>query len=110
MEKVIIKPHAMYGTSFGLVDTLSGTYVCPGWHQVPSGTTREQIEFDMHDYVAKYKTPLEVMKTSKIETYQVESSKIGKFYEVKNNNGNWSCNCPAASFHRGDCKHIKKLK
>lgn len=105
MEKFIIKPHAMYGTSFGLVDTLKGTYVCPGWHQVPSGTTREQIEFDMHDYVVKSKPLSGIMKT-----FQVESSKPGKFYEVKNNNGNWSCNCPASSFHRGDCKHIKALK
>lgn len=44
------------------------------------------------------------------QTFSVEGSK-GKIYEVINNNGRWSCSCPAFGFSRGnDCKHIKELK
>lgn len=109
MERFIIKPHRQYGTVFGFVNTLSGTYVCPGWYPVPAGTTRDQIEFDMVDYIET--KPKELVKhVTEVKSYTVEASKPGKFYEVKNTNGRWSCTCPSASFHRGDCKHIKKLK
>jgi hypothetical protein len=109
MEKFIIKPSRPFGTAFAIVNTLSGTYICPGWHPVPSGTTRDQIEFDMTNYIeTKPKEP--VKEVTEVKSYTVEASKPGKFYEVKNNNGKWSCTCPSASFHRGDCKHIKKLK
>ena len=108
MEKFIIKPHRQFGTAFAIVNTLTGTYICPGWYPVPAGTKQEQVEFDMTDYIDKTeKSSLEILET---KTYTVEASKPGKFYEVRNNNGKWNCTCPSASFHRGDCKHIKKLK
>jgi hypothetical protein len=108
MEKFIIKPSSPFGTAFAIVTTLSGTYICPGWHPVPTGTTRDQIEFDMTEYVERKE--VEAKKLLEIKSYKVEASKPGKFYEVKNNNDKWICTCPSASFHRGDCKHIKKLK
>ena len=44
------------------------------------------------------------------QTFSVEGSK-GKVYEVVNNNGRWSCDCPAYGFGRGkDCKHITQIK
>lgn len=110
MEKFIIKPHGQYGTVFGFANTLSGTYIVPGWYPVPAGTLREQVEFDMSDYVPREAKTSEVTKTLASKVYKVEASKPGNFYEVKNQNGNWSCSCPSASFHRGDCKHVKKLK
>lgn len=110
MEKFIIKPHGQFGTAFAIVNTLSGTYICPGWHPVPAGTLREQVEFDMSDYVNKRSIQPEVKKTLEVKVYSVEASKPGNFYEVKNDRGNWSCSCPSASFHRGDCKHVKKIK
>lgn len=109
MEKIIIKPHQQFGTAFAIVNTISGTYICPGWYPVPEGFTRDLVEFDMTGQIdRKVKEP--VKEISEVKTYSVEASKPGKFYEVKNNNGKWSCTCPSASFHRGDCKHVKKLK
>ena len=105
MEKFIIKPHRQFGTAFAIVTTISGTYICPGWYPVPTGTTRDQVEFDMDVHISE-----PVKQTVEVKSYTVEASKPGKFYEVKNDNGRWSCTCPSASFHRGDCKHIKKIK
>jgi hypothetical protein len=110
MEKIVLKPHSHYGNVFAIVKTLTGTYVCPGWHPVPHGTTRDQIEFDMSNYTASVRSTSEVKKSTGIKIYSIEASKPGKFYEVKNDSGRWSCTCPSASFHRGDCKHVKKLK
>lgn len=43
-------------------------------------------------------------------SYQVVGS-TGKIYEVKEKDGKWTCDCPAASFNRfNDCKHIKQVK
>lgn len=110
MEKFIIRPHKPFGTRFGFLNTASGTFICPGWYPVPAGTLREQVEFDMSDYVAQETKTPEVTKTLVLKVYNVEASKPGNFYEVKNQNGNWSCSCPAAAFRRGDCKHIKNLR
>jgi hypothetical protein len=42
--------------------------------------------------------------------YKVKGSK-GNVYKVKNDDGIWSCSCPAHGFGRGkDCKHIIELK
>lgn len=43
-------------------------------------------------------------------SYQVVGS-TGKIYEVKEKDGKWTCDCPAASFNRfNDCKRIKQVK
>jgi hypothetical protein len=95
-----------YGDVFAIATIGDKAYVCPGWHEVPKGTTRDQITFEKS---TKIKPKKEVVKT-KIKTWNVESSKPGKFYKVTEQNGEWDCNCPAKSFFRGDCKHIKKMK
>ena len=42
--------------------------------------------------------------------YNIEGSK-GNVYKVINDEGKWSCSCPAFGWSRGrDCKHIKSLK
>jgi len=41
--------------------------------------------------------------------YQVPGSK-GAIYTVSDDNGAWSCTCPASKWQRGECKHIVKLK
>jgi hypothetical protein len=110
MKKIKIKTHSRYGNVFSIVNTLNGTYVCPGWYPIPSETTREQIEFELINHVDVESTLTEVKKTLEVKIYEVESSKPGNFYKVKNNKGTWSCTCPSAAFHRGDCKHIKKIK
>ena len=41
--------------------------------------------------------------------YRVPGSK-GAIYSVVNDNGSWSCTCPASKWQKGECKHIVKLK
>ena len=41
--------------------------------------------------------------------YQVPGSK-GAIYTVTNDNGSWTCTCPASKWQKGDCKHIKALQ
>ena len=97
---------AFYGDVFGIVKSISGTYVCPGWHPVAEGTTREQIKFE-----AAVNTPKKVTApVSSNREWQVNGSKAGVTYTVSDVNGSWNCSCPAKSFHRGDCKHIKAKK
>ena len=102
-------PHEQYGGVFGIANTLSGLYVCPGWHKVPDGTTRDQIRFHPSAKVAKAETAPVITKTEN-RSWQVEASKPGKFYTVSEKEGRWDCTCPAKTFHRGDCKHIKAKK
>jgi hypothetical protein len=42
--------------------------------------------------------------------YKVKGSK-DNVYKVVNDEGIWTCSCPAHGFGRGkDCKHIKEIK
>ena len=47
-----------------------------------------------------------------VSTFE-SKSKPGKFYEVKQDQyGNYSCNCPAWTFKKGDqrtCKHVEEV-
>jgi len=97
---------AFYGDVFGIVKTLSGTYVCPGWHPVPDGTTRDQIRFEEAVNVPKK----EALPVSPKREWQVDGSRAGVTYTISDSNGSWNCSCPAKSFQRGDCKHIKAKK
>lgn len=93
---------------FGIIATLEGWYVVPGWHKVPEGTTREEIElvYDEPSYLME--TPTESTETSDT-SWEVEGSK-GAIYKVTLRNNRWDCTCPARNFRRGDCKHIKAKK
>ena len=111
MNKIVLPLHNHYKDVFGIAKTLSGWFVTPGWHEVPEGTTRDQIKFDKSTKIEKPK-PVPVITKTKTEnrSWKVESSKPGKFYEVTESNGTWGCDCPAMNFFRGDCKHIKAKK
>lgn len=106
MQKIILPPDRSYGTVFAIVKTLSGTYVCPGWHPVPPETTREQIEFDL-SATPKKEQPRSNEPEMAIYEVQVAGSKPGKMYTVRQEGGRWSCTCPASTFQRGPCKHIQ---
>jgi len=113
MSKIVLPADPFYGAVFAIVKTLSGTYVCPGWHPVPNGTTRDQIEFDMSKQPLKLVNTPEVMpvlEKSQDVTHSVTSSNGKTQYSVELRRGSWSCTCPAANFRRGDCKHIKMFK
>lgn len=112
MEKILIPGDSHYGDMFALVKLPTGTYVCPGWHRVPQGTTREQIQIQPIVNKPTEQVVASVIKKAAVvnKKWQVPGSKAGVVYDVTNKNGKWSCSCPSASFHRGDCKHVKKLK
>ena len=102
-------PHDGYGEVFGLAKTLSGTYVTPGWHLVPDGTTRDQIKFHPSAKSSKPEPQPETPKQT-VEEWTVSGSKPGVTYQITHTVGRWDCTCPAKMFHRGDCKHIKAKK
>lgn len=55
---------------------------------------------------------VEVKENSNFQCYQVDGSK-GSVYNVINDSGKWTCDCPAFSFRKGkkvECKHIKQIQ
>jgi hypothetical protein len=105
MKMYKFPPHPQHGTAFGIITVDKGTFVCPGWYPVDTGTTREQISFDVID------TP-QLVRHQPVEpddTWIVEGSKPGVVYQVSFKSGRWDCTCPSKVFHRGNCKHIKKI-
>jgi hypothetical protein len=96
---------------FGILRTISGTYVCPGWIPVDEGTTREDIEFSdditIKPGIVSVATPKIPQKDLE---FKVPSSNGKSEYLVTFKRGQWNCNCPASSFRRGHCKHIKALE
>lgn len=99
MDKIRVNTGAPY---YGIIDTITGRYVVPGWIQVPLNTTRDMIELE---------TPVPVKKkVTTTKSWAVAASKPGTHYEVTLNNSHWECTCPARKFHAGECKHIKKIK
>lgn len=54
----------------------------------------------------KPRDEIEVESTGK--QYQVPGSK-GAVYTVTDDQGTWTCTCPASKWQKGDCKHIKSL-
>lgn len=108
MEKPIytFPPHKPFSIHFGIAKTLTGTYVCPGWYPVPDGTEMDQIRFDTSALPPKVKEA-----ETKPTSWDIPGSKPGVTYQVKVNDRNdFSCTCPAFSFRRGECKHIKIVK
>ena len=93
---------------FGIVNQGDLTYVIPGWHEVPSGTTRDQIELVYNEPSYMKPKPIEATKSNDM-TWEVQGSK-GSVYKVTLRNSKWDCSCPARTFRRGDCKHIKLKK
>jgi hypothetical protein len=96
-----------FGTRFGIARTLTGTYVCPGWHLVPDGTKIEDVQFA---YTEPEKVVIEKVVVEQTE-WKVPGSKPGVVYLVNRYpDGDWTCSCLAKAFKRGDCKHIIALK
>lgn len=95
------------------VVTLSGvTYVCPGWHVVPFGTTVAEATAhwveDLPAEIIRKREEAARLDSQKI-TESVLSSKGNEFYVVKYNGVQWSCNCTGFGFKR-KCSHIEKVK
>ena len=79
-----------------------------GWVKVNRQYSWNELE-KLWDKI-EYGTPKTMEKVIVKKEYKVKGSK-GNVYKVENDNGWWSCSCPAFGFGRGkDCKHIKEIK
>jgi len=114
MKKIKINTgnHGFSPGFFAITRVLDKTYVMPGWHVVPSGTTRDQVELTSELSNIKVKNPskgpeVSVKETEKDLRFEALSSKGDKKYIVTYKNGDWDCTCPARTFFKGHCKHIK---
>lgn len=109
-EKIKIPRHEVF-KDFALIRTLSGSFVCPGWHPVPDDTTRDDIELvDNENYTPPVKDPVIVSEPVENLSFIEKSSKGDSTYHITRINGLWNCDCPASTFFKGPCKHIKKFQ
>jgi hypothetical protein len=98
---------------FGIIKTLKGTYICPGWIPVDEGTTRDDVEFSDDIIIEPVSNSTQVKPETAVVKdieHTVTSSNGKSEYIVSFKRGIWNCTCPAANFRRGDCKHIKMFK
>ena len=79
-----------------------------GWVKVARSFNWTELE-KLWDKI-QYGTPKPIEKPKVKKEFKVKGSK-GNTYKVENDNGWWTCSCPAFGFGRGkDCKHIKQIK
>jgi hypothetical protein len=89
------------------IATFNGiTYVVPGWHPVPEGTTLEEVNKYWIRDVATEMSPL--TSINKFEK-TVISTRTGEEYTVAFSGKYWSCTCMGFEF-RGRCKHVDEVK
>lgn len=82
------------------------TYVVPGWHPVPEGTTLEEV----NEHWVKDSPTGESQITPKEEVEEtVISKRTGEEYTVNFNGKYWSCTCMGFGY-RGRCKHVEEVK
>ena len=79
-------------------------YVCPGWHEVPKGTTLDEV-------YERWTQDLPKMEAKPTHTISemIDSSTAGKQYEVTFDGMFWSCGCAGFGF-RKNCRHVKEVK
>jgi hypothetical protein len=89
------------------ITTLNGiTYVVPGWHIVPEGTTLEEVN---KHWVKDELTGKSTIIPDHDISETVISQRTGEKYTVEFSSSYWSCTCMGFGF-RGHCKHIDKVK
>lgn len=103
-------PHHPVFRDFAIVKTINGTFICPGWIPVDADTTRDDVEFTETVNIVKNEDVLETPKIDQLKEFKVPSSNGKSEYLVKFQHGVWSCTCPASTFRRGNCKHIKEIE
>lgn len=107
MEKNIRSYRHHYSPSIFTIGDKCYTSTEEGWMEVPKETTLADLKLAWIDTSIKTKKS----GSGKVEEFQVASSGkiVGKFYTVKNDNGDWSCNCSGFGFRR-KCHHIEDTK
>ena len=88
----------------GIISIGGKTYACPGWHEIPEGTTLDEVTKRWTQEIPKG----EPKPTYKIED-EVKSSKGHKLYMVTFDGSIWSSTCVGFGYHR-DCRHVKEIK
>jgi len=79
-----------------------------GWVKVKRHYSWNELE-PLWDKI-EYGNVTKSVKTEVKKEYEVKGSK-GNSYKVINDDGIWTCSCPAHGFGRGkDCKHITEIK
>lgn len=84
------------------------TYVCPGYHIVPNGTTLSEV---LKHWIRKEPKDFKEEEKPSYEIHEkVNSSRgNGKQYDVTFNGNSWSCTCLGFGYRR-KCRHIEKVK
>lgn len=83
------------------------TYVIPGWHVIPTGTTLKEVLERWEKITYGNSTP-EVLSKKEIEEIVI-SQRTGEEYTVSFQHNYWSCTCAGYGFRR-KCKHIDQVK
>ncbi|MCK9574660.1 MAG: hypothetical protein WC979_00265 [Candidatus Pacearchaeota archaeon] len=109
-----------------LVELENGTFIVPGWIEVPNGTTLDEVYSvceiskpangpgmycSTEELIAYKNGTYESTKNKNTESIseQVKSSDGSKTYAIIFNNGVWACDCVGFSF-RKRCKHVDEIK
>jgi hypothetical protein len=88
------------------ITTIGGkTYVCPGWHEVPSDTTLE----DVYNHWTKILPKVTEEKPTHSISVMIDSSTAGKQYKVTFDGTWWDCGCAGFGF-RKKCRHVAEVK
>jgi hypothetical protein len=88
----------------GIVNIGGKTYVCPGWHEIPAGTTLKEV----YNHWVQVKPKMEAKPTHTISE-MVDSSTAGKQYVVTFDGRFWNCECAGYQFRKA-CRHINDIK
>jgi len=89
----------------GLVKGGDKLYVCPGWMEVPAGTTLEEVKLHWEQELPK----AEEKPAYVIEELVPSSRGKGLEYTVKFDGLWWSCDCTGFGFKR-TCRHVDQIK
>lgn len=89
-------------------DKKFAVYSSSGWFEVDEDFTLQDAYDRWEKWVPSGKPLNESIQD---KSWEVESSKKGSFYTVRNNGNYWGCSCPANTYHRNkECRHIKEIK
>jgi hypothetical protein len=88
-------------------DVISLTSGFPAYHKFPRRIIEKRHIVSMRDYKTYEKLEVKKIKVE-TKTFKIKG-KTGRSYEVKNNNGRWTCAC-IGFMYRNNCSHVVEAK